>query len=234
MLDKSSLVIPTRWTEQERAKRLAFKCSAHHHNGINHQTCYNNETGLKERKAVLDIECGGLDAGFDIMYCWCLKPIGEDNILYDHLTAEDFTKGNLDRRILESFCETVWGFDRLIAHYGSNHRFDIPFMRTRAIRQGIEDFPKIGEMFWTDTYPMSKKLLRLRSYRQGSVARALLGRDEKTVLDSDKWRAVKYGTVKNKMEAMKGIVDHCQHDVQQCEEIYTKMLPYYRELRSTI
>jgi len=231
-MKKNSKVIKCRWSDELIEERRNYKC-IHRHNGLTHAKCFETEKGIRERKAVLDIECGGLDAGFDIVYVWALKDL-DGNIRYDNLTTEDIKAGIQDKRVIQSLCEYLWDFDRLVLHWGHRRRFDLPFLRTRAIRLGIDNFPKLGEMWVTDTWSMARSLLRLSSNRQGRVASSILGYDEKTAIDHEYWRQMKYGTVKQRKEAIKYIVDHCCHDVTQCEAIYLKMLPYYHEMRSSI
>jgi len=136
--------------------------------------------------------------------------------------------------ILENLSNTLWKYDRIVTHYGSNHRFDIPFVRTRCIRQKI-DFPTYGYLWLSDTYAMAKKLLCLKSNRQGRVAGAILGEDIKTKMADNHWLNVKYGTTKEKKTALKYIADeHCYNDVIQLDENYLAMKPFMREIRTGI
>lgn len=408
-----SLINPLRWSWAEQMKRKTWRCE-HRHNGLAHAKCYNTAFNIQERVGALDIETGGLDAGFDIVYCWFLKTSGKDEIWYDSITLDDLKKGYRDKRILENLSETLWKYDRIVTHYGclayghkvltidlrwvnvedikvgdkllgfdeepqdgnkyrkfresevlsnkgvlkdvykivfssgkiiyvtgehpflrynrnqhewntvhqlykeyimwtlkvnilllrllqlvlikeynfdlyklqipqlkqqllsiwdtdlsngagqivsiepagkkmvaelgtstatyigeglfchnSNYRFDIPFARTRCIRQGI-DFPTYGYLWLSDTYQMAKKLLCLKSNRQGRVAGAILGKDIKTKMTDNHWLAVKYGSNKEKAAALKYIKSHCEADVIQLDENYLKLKPFCREVRTSI
>lgn len=228
-----SNINPLRYSPEMIRSRKGWHCKEHRHNGIQHANCYNKENDIQERIGCLDIECGGLDAGFDIVYGWCIKLHGKNEIYYDILTVDDLKAGIKDRRVLESLCNTLWKFDRLITHYGSRARFDIPFIRTRCVRLGL-DFPTYGMLWVTDTYTLAKNLLRLTSNRQSRVARAILGKDEKTTIDDTYWMNVKYGTEKERKKALKYVLDHCEHDVYQLDDNYTKLRPFVRETRTSL
>lgn len=232
-MDRTSLIIPSRWDQEEIDKRTNYKC-IHHHNGISHKNCYDKENGYQERKVFLDIETGGLDAAFDIVYCFVLRSISDPEVYYtEAITENDRKNGLADKRVLGNLCDALWHYDRIVTHYGSNWRFDIPFVRTRCIRLGL-DFPKQGMLYVSDTYPMAKKLLKIASYRQNSIARAILGYDDKTIIDSEHWRNTKYGTRKQRVEAIKYIIDHCVQDTLQGTQNYLKLLPFCKEGRTSI
>lgn len=227
-----SLINPLRWSWAEQMKRKTWVCS-HRHSGLTHPKCYNEAHNIQERVGCLDIETGGLDAGFDLVFCWFIKTSGKNEIWYDCITLDDLKKGYRDKRILENLINTLWNYDRIVTHYGSNYRFDIPFVRTRCIRQGIE-FPTYGYLWLSDTYTMAKKLLCLKSNRQGRVAGAILGKDIKTKMTDNHWLAVKYGTIKEKKAALEYIKGHCEADVIQLDENYLKLEPFMRRVRTSI
>jgi uncharacterized protein YprB with RNaseH-like and TPR domain len=75
-------------------------------------------------------------------------------------------------------------FNRIVGHYSS--RFDIPFIRTRALYWGLE-FPQYGEILQTDTWRLAKDTLCLSSNRQGTIAETILGKSNKTRIDPKHW-----------------------------------------------
>ena len=239
-MDTSSRIVPLRWTQEEIEARKEFKCEQHSHNGINHPRCFNREMGIEERKGCIDIEAGALDADFDIMLSWALKTVGKDEVKFDHLNVSDFKKGEYDARLVATCVKAMWGYDRLIGHYIGPNRFDIPFIRSRYLwlkSRGLykgEPFPKHGEMWITDTYSMAKRLLKITSRRQDSVANTIQGKDIKTRIDKDYWMAIKYGNPQARKEAIEYIRDHNQRDVEQLEQNYLTMLPYVKECQSSI
>jgi len=236
---KFSQVNPNRWSEEEKVLRHNYHC-VHHHTGLSHPLCYNRENGIEERKACLDIEAGGLNADFDIMLSWVIKTSGKGEYLYDYLTKEDLNSASYDKRIMGTLMEALWNYDRIVTHYGSAWRFDIPFIRARYLwlkARGLykgKPFPEYGMMWSSDTFAMAKRCLKIASRRQDAVANVILGKDIKTRIDKDYWLAVKYGTPKQRIAAIKYIVDHNLKDAEQLDGNYLTLLPFVREVRSCV
>ena len=234
-----SNINPLRFSDEEIAKRTEWHCEEHRHNGMNHAACYNREQGIEERKGCLDIEAGGLDADFDICISWCIKTIGGDYV-YDYLTKTDLNAGRYDARIIETLIDELWNYDRIITHYGNVARFDVPFIRARYLwlksRKLYEGkpFPAYGMLWQSDTYTMSKRNLKISSRRQNSVANAILGKDVKTKIEKDYWLDIKYATSKKRLAAVDYITTHNIKDCEQLEDNYLALLPFYREVRTSI
>ena len=237
---KESEIIPARFSTAMIQSRKGRKCTEHRHNGIQHSSCYEKEQGIKERKGCLDIEAGALNADFDICLSWAIKKSGQNEVTFDHLTAEDFVAGVYDSRIIASLIEEMWNYDRLITHYGSNFRFDIPFIRSRYLWLKArkmykgKPFPQFGQLWLTDTYTMAKRLLKITSRRQDNCAKVILGKDIKTRINKDYWMAIKYGNVVAREKAISYIVDHNLKDCTQLDGNYLVMEPYCREVRCSI
>jgi len=236
---KDSLINANRYSKAIIAEREEFVC-IHGHNGIRHPACFNKANDIKERKGMLDIEAGALNADFDICLSWCIKKSGEEEYTYDNLIKADLVKGRYDSRLIASLVEEMWNYDRLITHYGSNFRFDIPFVRSRYLWLKAREmynglpFPCYGEMWLTDTFAMSKRLTKITSRRQDNLAKVMLGKDIKTRIDKDFWMAIKYGDTATREKAIEYIVDHNVKDAEQLDGIYLAMLPFIRETRTSI
>lgn len=237
--EKYSEIIPCRWSPETIQARKEYTCQ-HGHSGITHPNCYVSELGIQERKGCLDIEASGLKADFGIALSWCIKESGRDYRVYDHVTQEDFKNGILDARIIDTLMTEMWKYDRIITHYGSNFRFDLPFIRARYLylnarrKYSGERFPGYGEMYVSDTYPMAKKLLAISSRRQDSIASAILGKNVKTAIERDKWLAIQFGNTESAKEAIKYIVDHNIKDCDQLDDNYLALLPFVKEMKSSI
>jgi len=158
-------------TKKEILKLFKWKCS-HGHSGLAHYNCYRREKDKPEKVGYLDIETSSLKANFGIMISYCIKPQGSRKILKGLITAKDMANGNMDKRIVAQCIDDMRKFDRIVGHYSS--RFDIPFIRTRAIIHKLK-FPVYGEIVQTDTWRMARNLLALSSNRQDVVAEAILG-----------------------------------------------------------
>src|SRR2546422_4448630 len=124
-----------RLKKTELVWRLTHRC-VHRHTYIEHPECAPSTTG---RLGHLDIETTstGFKADAGHILSWCIKPDGDDNIIFDVITAADIKKadmaiGDEDRRVMKSLAKAILEFDTLTVHYGTDWRFDIPFIRTRA------------------------------------------------------------------------------------------------------
>ncbi len=203
------------------------RCREHGHRYIEHYSCYEHEID-QEKIGFLDIEASNLKANFGILLSYCIKIRGKDEILSGCITEKDLrSPGILDKRIVAGCIGDMRKFDRLVGHYSA--KFDVPFLRTRALMHGI-DFPAYGEIKHTDTYYMARRLLCLNSNRQGVVGEALLGEDIKTRIDPKHWILALQG---NK-EALDYILDHNKRDVCQLEGNYEKMVPFTQNIGRSI
>jgi len=215
-------------TKKEICELADYRCK-HGHNGLSHYNCYRNEQGLEEKVGFLDIECSNLKANFGVMLSWCIKPAGskKKDILQDVASREDLTGKGMDKRIVQSCVDAMEGFDRIVGHYSS--RFDVPFIRTRALMHGIP-FPKYGQIKHTDTWRMAKQLLCLHSNRQDVVAEALQGKTVKTRINSDYWIKALQGDEK----ALAYVLDHNIKDVIDLEKNYNKMEEFFRRVGTSL
>lgn len=218
-------LFPGHWTATEIDRRNRWVCE-HRHNGLRHANCYNKAHNLVPRIGFLDIETSNLKANFGIVLAWCMKREGETEIISDVFSKNDFEKEILDARLVKSCVNALGTIDIVIGHYLS--RFDIPFLRTRAIMLGI-DFPEYGKLKMIDTYDIAKSKLCLHSKRQNVIAEALHGKTEKTRLDFHSW----IGALQGKKKDLEYVLTHCLHDVKDLERNYNKLKPFTRyNLRS--
>lgn len=218
-------MILTKLNYQQLQDALRFKCH-HGHNGLSHPTCYEKEKNIKEKIGFIDLEFFGLNANFGIVLTWVIKPENSDKVLFDVITSKDKN----DKRIVASCIKAMHGFDRLVGHYASNGRCDMPYLRTRALKHGLE-FPKHGEIYFSDTYPMAKNYLRLHSNRQDCISEALRGTTIKTRMSPDTWINAVIGF---KKESLKYILDHNIKDTYECEENFHALLPFCKLSKTSI
>ena len=201
-------------------------CCTHGHRFIAHPSCYEKEKHIVEKIGFLDIEFLGLQADYGILISWVIKPENSDKIIFDCLTVKDKD----DKRITASCIEAMKKFDRLIGHYFANGRCDIPYLRTRALTYKI-DFPKHGEIYITDVYPIAKNYLRLHSNRQASISEALRGVSNKTRITAKYWlEAIMHRDKK----ALKYIIDHNIKDVYELEKNWHTLKPFIRLTKTSI
>lgn len=184
------------------------------------------------RVGYLDIEATNLDANFGMMLSWYIKTQGKNEYRYGVITKDEIFDEKFDRRIMEELLDALSHYDVLWTHYGSDRRFDVPFIRTRAYRHGLEaKLPHYMEKFIMDTYPIARNKLRLHSNRLDSIADALQIRGvKKTPLSPQKWELAKVG---NK-GALEYVAKHNKRDVQLLERVHAKLAlidrPIYRSM----
>lgn len=166
--------------------------------------------------------CSNLDANWGIILSYAIKVKDSDKIYQGVINKSDVTKfhaDQTDKRILTQLIKDLQNFDRIVAHFG--RRFDIPYMRTRALMMGL-DFPAFGSIKNDDTWVFAKKKLKLNSNRLDTIEMALFGEAKKTRLMSKYW----IGAARGDTDALKYIVDHNVQDVLTLERIWYKLRDY--------
>jgi len=203
--------------KSEILKRSAWKCK-HSMTGLTHPACWDSAHGDTERIGFLDIEASNLNADFGIILTYCIKVAGNEKIYQRTVNTKDL-RTVLDKNVVKQCITDMAHFDRIVTYYGS--RFDIPFIRTRAITLGIP-FPEYGSLLHNDAYFMARGRLNMSSKRLENVCRVLFGKTEKTRIDSQHWIKALMGDA----AALAYIEDHCQKDVIELERVYNTMLGF--------
>lgn len=188
------------------------------HNGLEHWTCYVTHGQAKERLGFFDIETSNLKADYGIMFGYCIKVAGSDEIVERWVTKEELRK-DLDKRVIQQLMLDLMTFDRIVTHYGT--RFDIPYSRSRAEYWNLL-FPEYGILYHTDTYYMARRALCLSSNRLENVCNHLFGESHKTRLLATRWIQGLQGD----KESLDYIADHCKKDVWDLERVYNRLLKY--------
>lgn len=203
----------------------------HGHRYVEHYSCYLKDyptmvhpSALVEKVGFLDIETSNLDANFGIILTYCIKVLGKKTILTGTVKKADIAKYPADKTdtgVVKQLVTDMLKFDRIVTHYGS--RFDIPFIRTRALYDGLE-FPQFGSIRQDDTWIMSKHKLKLNSNRLDTIARTILGKTDKTHIEFSNWIAGTRGDEK----AISYILEHNKFDVTDLEKIWLKLRGFSR------
>jgi uncharacterized protein YprB with RNaseH-like and TPR domain len=138
------------------------------------------------------------------------------------------------RRIIPAGVQTVCGLGTssetyVVNGFGShNTRFDIPYIRTRAMVNGVGHlFPSHGVLAHTDLYYVVRSRFKLSSNRLENANRVLLGKTQKTRVDSKYWR----GGVRGDRASLEYILDHNRKDVLDLEKLYLHIKRYMRPMR---
>lgn len=200
----------------------------HGHDGLAHRNCYLNYLSDREglRVGYLDIETSQLNAKFGIIYSWAIKVKGEDTVLWDSISKEDYESGHIDKRVVSSAISALDNFDVIYTYYGT--KFDIPFLRTRAMKWKLR-FPFHKQLYHQDLYYSVRNKMKLESNRLKSAC-AFLGIKGKTELAQDYWIRAMYGDLK----ALRYIVNHNVKDVEILEKLHERIRPYIQFTQRSI
>lgn len=199
----------------------------HGHTMLEHYSCYDQEP---ERVGFLDIESSNLDADFGQMLSWCIKPSDSKVIEHGLINKKDIFKspaGHADQRIVRDLIKTLPTYDKVVTWYGA--RFDLPFIRTRAMTNRIE-FPTYGSLVHKDLWFTCRGKFKLSSNRLENACRVLLGATQKTKIDPKNW----HGALRGDAKSLAYILDHNKKDVLDLEKLYNKIESFGRPSNTSI
>jgi uncharacterized protein YprB with RNaseH-like and TPR domain len=173
----------------------------------------------------LDIESDGLFADFDTMLTWCLK-LKDGPVAHSIVKRKELFSGSPDKRLVADLIEEMKKYKIIVTYYGS--RFDIPFVRAKALHYGL-DFPRFSDIYSFDLYYSVRAKLKL-SRRSLDSACNYLGIEGKTPIDKEVWRQAKYGD----SVALKSVLEHNIGDVAITEKLHNKLEPFSKWSRTSI
>lgn len=223
--------------KQDLIDYLTFKCE-HRHSAITHPVCYKKWLAATkpQRIGFLDIESGGsLDADWGIVLCWRIKELDRemfgDQIKPAELISFNPQTRSRDKRILQSFCDIAKQFTRLVVYYGKDqqYRHDIPFLRTRCLKWGIDDFPIWKQIEVQDVYDIVKSKFKLSRRRMKDICTLVGIESKQTRMCPDDW----LGALGGIPEAIDKIGQHCDEDVIALEKLWKKIIKYKESKTST-
>ena len=165
-----------------------------------------------------DLETTSLAADFGIVLCAVIKPAGGKAVVFrgDSYPAWGENRSN-DSELVTDVVNELARYDIWVAHNGA--RFDVPYLRTRLMRWGLE--PLVTRKL-VDPVQLARNKLRLSFNGLSSVANHL-GCNSKTDVEPQAWlRASLDGNSK----AMDYIVQHCVEDVKTLEKVVTALKAY--------
>lgn len=169
----------------------------------------------------LDIETSGLVADFDIMltYAISVRDIKTEKreIRYGTISKKDIDfaikKRNadlIDKNLTLKLLEDIKDLDCLIGHWFiGKHRHDMPFIRTRALINGIKTLPKYRQVRYGDTQKWGSLLFKLHSNGLDSIGTAFNVSTTKTKIKPKDWKLACFGDKKS----LEYILDHNIKDV---------------------
>jgi hypothetical protein len=186
------------------------------------------DKGIKRKRLFYDIETSMAigwmwRAGYDQrisadqiiepqrIICISYKWEGEDKV---HTIEWD--KG-CDYELMRKFIDVINSSDEAIAHNGD--RFDMKWLRTRALIHGFDFSPNI---ITTDTCKISRSRFNFHSNKLNDIAKQLkLGEKLETGLQL--WLDIVFKNCKSSMAKMTA---YCEQDVIVLEDVYNVIRPY--------
>ena len=219
-------------TQAEQRLRLKYLC-IHGHNGLAHPKCFDKKNGpVPERIGFADIESSNLRASFGIVYSYCIKE-KDGPMIARSVTLQDLHKGEYDKNLMRKFIEDAEQFDRLIFHYGSDMRFDIPFLRTRCEYWGLE-FPRRGLIHISDTYPILRNKFKLHSNRLEAACDFFEIDSKGHKMNPRVWLKMISGNKRLMQQALDYILLHNKEDVLSLEKLWERTGKYSKLTKAGI
>ena len=204
-----------------------------------------------------DIETTGFKANFGHMLSWAMyvpevpgtyNAVRLDPLVYDlgngygEVDAHSTEKGNVyfdvitrneaidptkfDKRITKSLMKAFDKVDILVGYYST--RFDVPFTRTRVLKNG-QRFPLYQEKMHVDLYYSVRHLLAL-GRNTLDQATTFFGIEGKNHVQGNIWNAARVGD----QEALKYVLDHNVEDVQILAELHNKIAGFRNVTRRSL
>jgi len=137
------------------------------------------------------------------------------------LRPEELKRGIYDKKLIEECGEDILRFERIVTYYGSDRRFDLPYLRTRAVHWGVP-FPTYKSVKSTDVYSWVKAKLRLSRNRLQNACDFFGIPCKQHPLDATVWFKAMTGNTKT----LKYIGEPNIEDVVSLEALYEKLLPF--------
>ena len=192
-------------------------CRDHGVSYLGHYNCYlKDHPEKKEVEGYLDIETTNLTASYGIMLAWCIYDANNEVMHEGLITRADLDSEDLDKRITQELIDKLREFDRVYTFYGT--KFDLPFVRTRAIVHGL-DFPIFQTLFHKDIYYIVRNKFRLHSNKLVVACEVLLGKTNKTRITPHYWTKALMGH----KESLEYIMEHCRYDVIDTAALHRKV-----------
>lgn len=218
-------VNPYRLNRKELLKFFCGRCK-HGHKYHEHPNCFTIESNKPLKVGYLDIEAGGLKANFDYMLTYCIKTRGKEEYKTGVIDVKDIRQFKFDKNLIKQLINDISDYDVIVTYYGT--RYDIPFIRTRALHWK-HDFPQFGFIQHKDVYYMVKSKLCLHR-NSLDAATNFLGIKGKNHLDGMIWNKAEHGDTKS----LDYVLDHNIRDCVILEKLHKKLELFARKTTKSI
>lgn len=218
------MIVPIKRITKGEAEWLGTNYCKHGHTYLNHYDCFLKDKPatcpFTERVGYLDIEASNLNANFGYMFSYCI--VDNDGKEYGRvLTKDEIRKGKFDEALCKEFIRDLDGFHRVVVFYGGDHRFDLPFLRTRCLKYRL-DFPLYKSLWCTDLWPVCRNKLKLSSNRLETVCKFFGIKTKTHPMDFEIWCKALSGDE----ASLKYIWKHNVEDCVSLKEAYELIGPY--------
>jgi uncharacterized protein YprB with RNaseH-like and TPR domain len=201
----------------------------HGHSGLEHYPCWMAANPDTQRLGYFDIETTGFKADWDWMLTYAILDDKTDKVYSNLIKVKDLRNEKIMDSVVVSHCvEDMQNFDILIGFYTT--RFDLPFVRTRAVVFNL-DFPGYDELLTKDVYYTVRNKFSLGSNRLQNACKILLGNSDKTGLDRKIWQTAQ--RCGNK-DSLNYIQEHCIIDVKELKKLYHKVHPFHKAVYKSV
>jgi len=169
-----------------------------------------------------DIETSNLKADFSVLMSAVIKPFGKEPIVF---RGDDYPEWKNQRAddsgLVKDIAKELKKHAIVITHYGQ--RFDIPFLRAKMVKYGLEPLP---QMFGIDSWRIAKNNFQVSSRRLQNLVR-FFDIGEKEGVDGALWMEAAYNGDRKAMDA---IVEHNIQDVLVLEKLACLTFSYLRSI----
>lgn len=208
------------------------KCK-HGHSYLAHYNCYLTDVRGELKTCFFDIESGGsLTADWGFMLTYAIKPLDGETFC-DAVTPKEIMKHTRDKRLVAECCDRLNEFDQIVVYFGKDapHRHDLPFLRTRAVKWGVEDFPIYKQIRVIDVYDIIKTKFKFARKSMDNACRlfGITGLEGAGPWQPDKWHDAMAGS----KSATEYIKLHNMDDVFRLEQLYKKVIRYRNTFSTT-
>jgi len=134
---------------------------------------------------------------------------------------------------LKDLIQDVQKFKRVVVQYGSDRKFDLPFLRSRSVRWGLK-FPVYKRLFVTDTHTILKNKFCLHRNSQEVACDFFKIPAKQHRLKPDIWVRMLSGNPKSIQKTLDYVLQHNKEDVISLEKLYKKISPYAPSSKTSI
>jgi DNA polymerase elongation subunit (family B) len=127
-------------------------------------------------------------------------------------------KNQCDKGVLERIIPVLNAADEIV--YQNGDRFDLPWMKTRALYHSIPMLP-VYKTF--DTFKKMKSNFYLNSMKLDYFQKFTQGKGKMETGGFKLWQEV---ALDNNRKSLKTMVNYCDVDVEELEEAFNKIIPY--------